>query len=93
MWCVTWPKIGTGRHRQFFKDKSEAETLLQQKLILQENYGTAGFPSTIGSAPISRSAREASTLRRDDPRRYQLLSAAPARHETNVYARSSSQNS
>jgi integrase len=42
-WCVTWPRIGKGRHRQFFKDKSEAETLLQQKLTLQENYGTAGL--------------------------------------------------
>ena len=32
-WCVTWPRIGKGRHRQFFKDKAEAETVLQQKLI------------------------------------------------------------
>ena len=42
-WCVTWPRIGKGRHRQFFKDKVEAETLLQQKLVEQENYGTAGL--------------------------------------------------
>jgi integrase len=42
LWCVTWPKFGTGRNRQFFKDKVEAETVLQQKLIEQENYGTAG---------------------------------------------------
>jgi integrase len=42
-WCVTWPRIGKGRHRQFFKDKVEAETVLQQKLIEQENYGTAGL--------------------------------------------------
>ena len=42
-WCVTWPKIGKGRNRQFFKDKTEAETVLQQKLIEQENYGTAGL--------------------------------------------------
>ena len=41
-WCVTWPKIGKGRNRQFFKDKIEAATLLQQKLIEQENYGIAG---------------------------------------------------
>jgi integrase len=41
-WCVTWPKIGKGRNRQFFKDKKEAATLLQQKLIEQENYGIAG---------------------------------------------------
>jgi integrase len=42
-YCVTWPKIGKGRNRQFFKNKQEAETLLQQKLTLQENYGTAGL--------------------------------------------------
>jgi|SRR5882724_9935122 len=42
-WCVTWPKIGKGRNRQFFKEKAEAETVLQQKLIEQENYGTAGL--------------------------------------------------
>jgi hypothetical protein len=42
LWCVTWPKIGKGRNRQFFKDKAEAETVLQQKLVEQENYGTAG---------------------------------------------------
>ena len=42
LWCVTWPKIGKGRNRQFFKDKTEAETVLQQKLVEQENYGTAG---------------------------------------------------
>jgi len=43
MWCVTWPRIGKGRHRQFFKDKTEAETVLQQKLVEQQNYGTAGL--------------------------------------------------
>src|SRR5436305_1677099 len=42
-WCVTWPKIGKGRNRQFFKDKAEAQTVLQQKLIEQENFGTAGL--------------------------------------------------
>src|SRR6476620_11477859 len=41
-WCLTWPKIGKGRNRQFFKDKTEAATVLQQKLIEQENYGIAG---------------------------------------------------
>jgi integrase len=45
-YCVTWPKIGKGRNRQFFKDKSEAETVLHQKLIEQENYGTAGIAFT-----------------------------------------------
>src|SRR5213594_4283187 len=43
MWCVTWPKIGKGRNRQFFKDKAEAETVLEKKLIEQENFGTAGL--------------------------------------------------
>jgi integrase len=42
-YCVTWPKIGKGRNRQFFKDKAEGETVLQQKLVEQENYGTAGL--------------------------------------------------
>jgi integrase len=42
-YCVTWPKIGKGRNRQFFKDKSAAETFLAQKLIEQENFGTAGL--------------------------------------------------
>src|SRR5215469_1202637 len=42
-YCVTWPKIGKGRNRQFFKDKAEAETVLQQRLIEQQNYGTAGL--------------------------------------------------
>jgi integrase len=41
-YCVTWPKIGKGRNRQFFKKKDEAETLYDQKLVEQENYGTAG---------------------------------------------------
>jgi integrase len=40
--CVTWPRIGKGRNRRFFKDRREAETFLQSKRIEQENYGTAG---------------------------------------------------
>jgi integrase len=43
MYCVTWPKIGKGRNRQFFKNKSDADTFLEQKLIEQANYGTAGM--------------------------------------------------
>jgi integrase len=43
LWCVTWPKIGKGRNRQFFKDKTEAETVLQQKLVEQENEGRSGL--------------------------------------------------
>lgn len=45
-YCVSWPKIGKGRNRQFFKDKSEAEMVLRQKVIEQENYGTAGMAFT-----------------------------------------------
>jgi integrase len=41
-YCVTWPKVGKGRNRQFFKDKQEAQAVYQQKLIEQKNYGTAG---------------------------------------------------
>jgi integrase len=43
LWCVTWPRIGTGRNRQFFKDKTEAETVLQQKLVEDENQGRSGL--------------------------------------------------
>ena len=42
-WCVTWPRIGKGRHRQFFKDKAEAETVFKQKLVERENFGTAAL--------------------------------------------------
>jgi integrase len=42
-YCVTWPKIGMGRNRQFFKNRSDADTFLEQKLIEQENFGTAGL--------------------------------------------------
>jgi integrase len=42
-YCVTWPKPGKGRNRQFFKNKSEAEEILKQKLIEQQNYGLAAF--------------------------------------------------
>jgi integrase len=42
-YCVTWPKVGKGRNRQFFKDKSAADTFLKQKQIEQENFGTAGL--------------------------------------------------
>lgn len=42
-YCVTWPKVGKGRNRQFFREKSSAETLLEQKQAEQENFGTAGL--------------------------------------------------
>ena len=40
--CVTWPRIGKGRHRRFFKDQAEAKTFLQAKKVEQQNYGAAG---------------------------------------------------
>src|SRR6202045_2129263 len=43
LYCVTWPKRGKGRNRQHFKNKPDAETFLGQKLIEQENFGTAGL--------------------------------------------------
>jgi integrase len=43
LYCVTWPKIGAGRNRQFFKEKADAETFLQAKLIEQENFGRSGL--------------------------------------------------
>jgi integrase len=46
LYCVTWPKNGSGRNRRFFKEKAEAETFLQGKLIERENYGTAGTSFT-----------------------------------------------
>src|SRR5262245_26452297 len=46
LYCVTWPKNGSGRYRRFFNEKGEAETFLQAKLIEQENYGTAGTSFT-----------------------------------------------
>src|SRR5689334_7714212 len=46
LYCVTWPKIGKGRNRQFFTNKEEAQTVLEQKIIEQENYGKAGLAFT-----------------------------------------------
>lgn len=46
MFCVTWPKIGTGRNRRFFKEKVEAQTFLESKTIEQKNYGVAGTSFT-----------------------------------------------
>src|SRR6476619_69150 len=46
LYCVTWPKNGSGRNRRFFKEKAEAETFFQAKLIERENYGTAGTSFT-----------------------------------------------
>ena len=40
---VTIPKLGGGRNRRFFKEKSKAETYLQFAKVQQENYGTAAL--------------------------------------------------
>jgi integrase len=42
-YLVTTPKLGGGRNRRFFKEKTEAETFMQLAKIQQENYGTAGM--------------------------------------------------
>ncbi|PYK82912.1 MAG: hypothetical protein DME41_08435 [Verrucomicrobia bacterium] len=39
---VQWPKFPKGRNRQAFRQKTEAETFLKQKLAEQRNYGIAG---------------------------------------------------
>jgi integrase len=42
-YCVQWPRFPKGRNRQFFKEKIEAETFLEQKLAEQANYGIEGM--------------------------------------------------
>jgi len=44
--CVTWPKLGKGRNRRFFKSKAEAKTFLQQKLVEEHNSGAVGMAFT-----------------------------------------------
>jgi integrase len=39
---VQWPKFPKGRNRQAFRQKTEAETFLKQKLAEQRNFGIAG---------------------------------------------------
>ena len=48
---MTTPKLGGGRKRRFFKEKTEAETFMQFAKVQQENYGTAAlsFPTRSGS--------------------------------------------
>jgi integrase len=41
--CVTCPKLGSGRTRKFFRDKREAQTYFEGCRIQQENYGTAAL--------------------------------------------------
>jgi integrase len=45
-YCVTWPRDGKGRNRQFFKAKPEAEAFLEIKRAEQINYGIAGMSFT-----------------------------------------------
>jgi integrase len=45
-YCITWPRDGKGRNRQFFKAKAEAETFLKIKCAEQINYGIAGMSFT-----------------------------------------------
>jgi len=45
-YCVTWPKMGKGRNRQFFKRKPEAEAFLEIKRAEKINYGIAGMSFT-----------------------------------------------
>jgi integrase len=46
LYCVTWPKIGAGRNRRFFKMRPEAQTFLEAKIIEQKNHGSAGTSFT-----------------------------------------------
>ena len=41
--CVTLPRLGGGRNRRFFKDKTEAQTFMRLAEVQQENYGTAAL--------------------------------------------------
>ena len=67
-WCVTWPKIGKGRNRQFFKDKTEAETVLAAKINragkLRHRWSSL---STNGNAPSIWNPPRISTVWRDHP--------------------------
>ena len=40
-YCVQWPKVGQGRHRQYFKDFQEARKLRDQKQEERGKYGVA----------------------------------------------------
>ena len=42
-YCVTLPKLGGGRKRRFFRDKTEAQTFMRLAEAQQENYGTAAL--------------------------------------------------
>jgi integrase len=38
-YCVQWPRIGKGRHRQYFSDRQEARKLLEQKQSENAKFG------------------------------------------------------
>src|SRR5678815_3931843 len=42
-YCVTIPRLGGGRKRRFFGQKSEAETFLQLQKVQQANFGLAAL--------------------------------------------------
>lgn len=42
-YCVTIPRLGGGRKRRFFRQKSEAETFLQLQKVQQANFGLAAL--------------------------------------------------
>lgn len=42
-WCVTFPKLGPGRNRRFFKDHAEANTYFDLKKIENKNHGAAAM--------------------------------------------------
>ena len=42
-YCVTIPKLGGGRKRRFFKERSHAETFMQLSKVQQANFGLAAL--------------------------------------------------
>ena len=42
-YCITLPKLGRGRARRFFRERSEAETFLNARKSELQNYGAAAF--------------------------------------------------
>jgi hypothetical protein len=46
LYCVTWPKLGSGRNRRHFKNRAEAKAFHDQKAVEQQNYGAAGMAFT-----------------------------------------------
>lgn len=59
MWCVTWPKVGSGRNRQLFKNKAEAKAFFDLKKIELENFGRAGMELTDRERNLFHECRKA----------------------------------